>query len=234
MKRFLHAIAFGIVLQLLAGTSSLSARNIDGRLYFGAAGGYNTTWGGFYGGDLEASASIGRNFECGLNLETLSSGVTAAGLRLQPQICFSKSKLYLETRLLGRMYAVDNIADVTANAALGWGNRHFDVAIGAFYRVVTPLEGQYQLHHEPLDLTYRFEYKVMGDESRWDLSLGFANSHPYWIERLSVPHCFLKGRFDVSKHFSVVGRLDYQQAGFMHIVSNFYGVQGRLGLSYNF
>ena len=232
MKRllFLSRLLCGILV------NAQEQRPIELRGYAGY--GYNFTWGHYGTLDVGARIPLNKNFEMDAAVQLSSANVYSVSFDARPLFPISKGEFYLDTRLLYKAMARNEVHDFTATFGVGYRMDYVDLQVGMSTRLMADFNRDWhsedEILVEPLGIIYNIEVFVRPQVSRWNLSFRFANFDDYQVERVWQPLFMIGGRFNPTEKLSVLLQAQCKPTAMFHLNASFYGAWARAGVAYRF
>ncbi len=215
--------------------------------------GYNTTWGGFGGGEVRANLPFNDYFELDVAAEGLSSRVYTFSATARPTFPLPVGELFLDGTLFYSAVQRNRIADFVMAASLGYRMDYVSVQFGTFCQVFGDLDYNYHsldsYSVDPFNVLYRIQANVRPQKSPWNLYLGVSDYTELEYERHWQPLFFLGVHYDLPfynvfsksdnlrgniRNIRLLAEVYCKPTGMFHLDASFYGIKGKLGLSLKF
>lgn len=199
---------------------------------------YNQTW--LHHGNLDVQALLPFNphFEMEAKLQLSTANVYSGTVQLRPKFELPTGEMFLETDLMYRAYARNQVSDITAALGVGYRMDYVSVMMGVFCRVIDDWQRDWHTDEtyvvEPFNLLYRLEVFCRPQTNPWNLSFIVSNMDDYQMERMWQPLFMARAHYDVNDHWRVLMGVQCKPTGMFHLDATFYGATARAGFMYQF
>lgn len=204
-------------------------------LKVGLGYGYNFTWQHHGWIDLAAYVPINQHFELEAMAQADLANVYSVALNLRPKFPLRHGELFLETRLLYKAIARNQIHDFVGGISLGYRMDYFQIQIGGAGRMMATMHqdwhSNHQLDFEPV-MQYALEVFVRPQKSPWNLSFRFTNFDDWQVERFFQPLFMLNSYVTLAPNWRLLMRVECKPTGMFHLNASFYGADGTVGIAY--
>lgn len=196
--------------------------------------GHNLTQGSMANFDIDAYMPINTHFDMQANVRLCTENNYAMGLQLRPKFGLPVGELFLENRLMARIFVHEEMNEFVHAISLGYMMEYVSVQVGMTTRMM--LEQPYNQHSadgilvEPFGACYRLEAFVRPRSADWNISLCISNMDNYMIERVMAPMFYLGAWYDINDHWRVRLSGKYRLAGMFHLNAHYYGSEVRAGV----
>ena len=199
---------------------------------------YNNTWGHHANFDVQALMPINPHFEMEAKLQFSTANVYTGAFQLRPKFELPVGELFIETDMIYRAIARNQMGDITAALGVGYRMDYVSVTLGMFCRVIDDWNREWYSHEtyivEPFNLLYRIEVFGRPQNNPWNIWASFSNVDDYQMERMWQPLFGLGAYYDITDHWRVNAFVQCKPTGMFHLDATFYGATGRVGCSYRF
>ncbi len=200
--------------------------------------GHNLTYGSTGNFDVDAFLPLTPHFEMQANIRTSTANFYAFGVQLRPKFALPVGEMFLEDRLLARLFVGDAINEAVQTLSVGYRMQYISVQVGMSCRFIIPQP--YEWHStesiicEPFNVLYRVEGFVRPQSSAWNISLCAANIDNYQVERVWQPMFMVGGWYDINRHWRVRLSAACKPTGMFHLNAAYYAAEVRAGAEYRF
>lgn len=200
--------------------------------------GHNLTYGSMGNFDIDAFMPITPYFEMQANIRMSTANTYAMGVQLRPKFALPVGELFLEDRIMARLFPSDAVNEAVNTLSFGYRMQYVSVQFGMSTRLIIPQP--YEWHStesiicEPFNLLYRVEAFVRPQTSIWNISICVANMDNYQVERVWQPLFMLGSWYDVTEHWRVRLSAECKPTGMFHLNAAYYGAEARVGAEYRF
>ena len=199
---------------------------------------YNKTWSHHGNFDVQGLMPINPHFEMEAKLQFSTANVYTVQVQLRPKFKLPVGELFIETDLLHRAVARNQLSDMTAALALGYRMNYVSVTLGLFSRVFADWNRSWYNDEtfvvEPFNLLYRVEVFCRPQNNPWNLSFMISNVDDYQMERSYQPLFSAGAWYDFDAHWRLNLWAQCKPTGMFHLDATFYGATFRTGFSYRF
>lgn len=199
---------------------------------------YNKTWAHHANIDVQALMPIHKHFEMEAKLQFSTANVYTGALQLRPKFELPVGEMFIETDIMYRAIARNQMGDITAALGIGYRMDYVSVTVGVFGRVLDDWNRDKHTHDsfvcEPFNLLYRVEVFCRPQANPWNISFCIANVDDYQMERMWQPLFMAGAYYNVNDHWRWVIGAQCKVAGMFHLAANFYGANVRTGFTYTF
>lgn len=199
---------------------------------------YNTTWGHHGNMDVQALLPFNPHFEMEAKLQMSSVNVFTGAVQMRPKFEVPTGELFLETDVIYRAVARNEMSDITAALGVGYRMDYVSLTFGVFGRVLDNWKRDWHSNEtyvvEPFNLMYRVEVFCRPQTSPWNLSFLFSNVDDYQMERMWQPLFGIGTWIDANKHWRINISAQCKPTGMFHLDASFYGATLRTGFTYKF
>ena len=223
-------------LPLLAGNPGFGDRkySVTGMVEYG----YNTTWGHHANFDVQGLMPFNPHFEMEAKLQFSTANVYTGAVLLRPKFELSVGELFIETDVMYRAIARNQLGDVTAALALGYRMDYVSVTLGVYGRVLDDWTRSWYSNEtfvvEPFNLLYRIEVFCRPQNNPWNLSFLITDAEDYLWERMWQPLFGIGAWYDVTDHWRLNFAAQCKPSGMFNLDATFYGAALKTGFSYRF
>lgn len=199
--------------------------------------GYNYTWEHFGGVQAVGTFPLKSYFDVDAGIKLWSSNVYCVSLNTRTYFPTEKNEWRLETPYIYRIFARNEIYDLSGGLLLGFRRNHVNIGLGFFSRLVGET-GKYTISNqqrfiiEPFNLLYSMEANLNKEKKDWEIYLRVSNHDQFQMERYQKLIFALKGRYSPKEKFYFWNEISFKPAGIFFLASNFYEFSTRLGITY--
>ena len=199
----------------------------QGEVVLRLQGGDNAAFGGFGVAQLQGSYSLERHFKAcaGVGYNTIGRTAVEARPAYFHNLNFGSLRAELMLHYV-RQGAVNNGA---LGVGVGFECPYVWATIGYYHRQMWAEGSQVA---EPFNIYYELGINCLPKLERWDLRVVFSNSRLLELERHYQPSLYVDGWWYATTHIGVMVGIGYKPAGMFNITTDYYQLNGQVGLCY--
>lgn len=200
--------------------------------------GYNTAWSHHGNLDVKALLPFNPHFEMEAKVQLSTANVYTGTLQMRPKFELPVGEMFLETDVMYRAVARNQIGDITAALGVGYRMDYVSFTIGVFSRVMDDWTRDWHTVDtyvsEPFNLLYRLEVFCRPQSNPWNLSFCFSNLDDFQMERMWQPLFSANAYYDIAERWRLEFGAQIKPTGMFHLDATFYGAMCRAGFTYKF
>ena len=238
MKKQITLLLFSLLPLLSVAKTTDTTSEFHPQLNVWLEYGYNYTWRNYGNLELQAQLPLNPYFEMDAAAHLSTANVYSISADFRPKFPLPYGHLYLETKLVYRAVARNQIHNMSSAFSFGYRCDYVRFQLGAYLIMFgefnRDFHGNTEVFIESPSITYALEAWVRPQTSVWNMNLRISNYNDYSIERAWQPLFAIGGRYDINQHLKVLAEVECKPTGMFHLNASFYGITARVGVGYKF